>query len=657
MSLKNRIFSLLVVICLALSACQQPTAVPTAAPTAAATPAAVTAPAATPAASATEAPVLYLDASQPPAARAADLLSRMTLDEKIGQMAQVEKNSITPADVTKYAIGSVLSGGGGSPQPNTAEAWAKMVDGFQAAALETRLGIPMIYGVDAVHGHGNLKGATIFPHNIGLGAANDPDLVQRIARATAEEMAATGIRWNFAPVLAVVQDIRWGRTYESYGENTELVTRLGTAYVMGLQQVDGQSSLDNPLAVVPSIKHFIGDGATKWGTATTGRNLIDRGDMQVDEATLRARFLPPYAEAIKAGARNLMVSFSSWNGVKMHAQKALITDLVKGELGFTGFIVSDWQAIDEIPGNYDSDVVTGINAGLDMIMVPTDYKTFLNTLKKAVESGQVPQARIDDAVLRILTVKFEMGLFEHPYSDPANLALVGSAAHRALAREAVAKSLVLLKNDHQALPLAKNTPTIFVAGEAANEVGILCGGWTIEWQGKTGDITPGTTLMDAIKGSVAPESQVFYNRFGKFENQKDASGNPLKADIGIVVVGEKPYAEYEGDSESLALSDLDMANIERMRANSQKLIIILVSGRPMIINDALESADAFVAAWLPGTEAAGITDVLFGDKPFTGKLSFTWPRSVNQLPFDFNNLPAGDDGVLFPYGYGLTAQP
>ncbi|HPH96447.1 MAG TPA: glycoside hydrolase family 3 N-terminal domain-containing protein [Anaerolineaceae bacterium] len=656
MNLKYRIFSLVLVICLALSACQQPTAVPTPAPTAAPTQAPVEAPTAAPVEPTAESPALYLDPAQPPAARAADLLSRMTLDEKLGQMAQVEKGSIAPADVTKYGIGSILSGGGGYPQTNSAEAWAKMVDGFQAAALETRLAIPMIYGVDAVHGHNNLKGATIFPHNIGLGAANDPDLMQRIGRATAEEMAATGIRWNFAPVLAVVQDIRWGRTYESYGENTDLVTSLGTAYVKGLQQVDAQGSLANPLAVIASIKHFIGDGATKWGTATSGANLIDRGDMQVDEATLRARFLPPYASAIKAGARTLMVSFSSWNGTKMHAQKALITDLVKGELGFTGFVVSDWQAIDEIPGNFDSDVVTSINAGLDMIMVPYDYKTFLTTLKKAVESGQIPQARIDDAVLRILTVKFEMGLFEHPYSDPANLSLVGSEAHRALAREAVAKSLVLLKNDNQALPLAKNTPVIFVAGEAANDIGTLCGGWTIEWQGKAGDITPGTTLLDAIKSSVTPESQVFYNRFGKFENQKDANGNSLKADIGIVVVGEKPYAEFQGDSNNLALSDLDMANIERMRASSQKLIIILVSGRPMIINDALESADAFVAAWLPGTEAAGITDVLFGDQPFTGKLPFTWPRSMDQIPFDFNNLPTGADGVLFPYGYGLSVE-
>jgi beta-glucosidase len=584
----------------------------------------------------------YLDVSLSAEERARDLLTRMSLEEKIGQMTQVEKGAILPVDVTRYYIGSILSGGGGYPTgDNSPEGWSKMVDGYQSAALETPLRIPLLYGVDAVHGHNNLKGATIFPHNIGLGAANDPELVEQIARATAEEMRATGIPWNFAPVLAVVQDIRWGRTYEAYGENTELVTSLGTAYQNGLQAGGGNEAL----FVLATPKHFIGDGGTIWGTSNTENYKLDQGDTQMDEATLRTLFLPPYQAAVEAGAQSVMISYSSWNGVKLHGHKYLITDVLKGELGFEGFVVSDWAGIDQVDGDYYTAVVTAINAGIDMNMVPQGYQRYLTVMNQAVEKGDISMERIDDAVLRILIVKFKLGLFEQPFSDPTYRESIGSDAHRELAREAVAKSLVLLTNDNAVLPLSKETGLIYVAGMLANDIGAQCGGWTIEWQGKTGNITPGTTMLDAIEATATGE--VRFNRFGNFDEGR-------KADVAIVVVGEKPYAEGRGDNPDPSLSEVDIELIKRVREQSEKVVVILISGRPLIITDALPYADAFVAAWLPGTEGMGVADVLFGDRPFTGKLPFTWPRSAEQLPFDFSNLPTeGCDAPLFPYGFGI----
>jgi beta-glucosidase len=585
--------------------------------------------------------------------RVEDLLARMTLAEKIGQIAQVEKNSIQPADITTKFIGSLLSGGGGYPTPNTPQSWADMVNGFQEYALQTHLGIPLIYGVDAVHGHNNVRGAVIFPHNIGLGATRDPELVERIGRVTAEEVAATNIHWNFGPVVAVPQDIRWGRTYEGYSENTDLVSTLGAAYVRGLQGGD----LSQPTTILATPKHYVGDGGTIWGSSITfifKQFMLDQGVTDVDEATLRTVHLPPYAAAIDAGAMSIMVSFSSWNNTKMHANKYLLTDVLKDELGFKGFLVSDWGGIDQIPGDYYSDVVTSINAGLDMIMVPYDYDEFIDNLTQAVENGDVSMERIDDAVRRILTVKFQLGLFERPFADPAQLSIVGSAEHRALAREAVRKSLVLLKNENDTLPIAKDTPLIFVAGHA-NDIGVQCGGWTIEWQGSPGNITEGTTIFEAIENVASDKAAVEFSRYGQFERIIDKNGNPAVADVGIVVVGELPYAEGVGDTADLSLADQDIALIERMRERSQKLIVILISGRPMIITEQLPLTDAFVAAWLPGTEADGIADVLFGDYPFTGKLPYTWPRSMEQTPFDFDNLPTtGCDAPLFPFGYTLA---
>ncbi len=590
--------------------------------------------------------------------RVEDLLARMTLAEKIGQMTQVEKNSIREADISDKFIGSILSGGGGSPQPNTPEVWVDMVNTFQERALQTRLGIPLIYGLDAVHGHGNVYGATIFPHNVGLGATRDPALVERIGRATAEEMVATGIYWNFAPVVAVPQDIRWGRVYEGYSENTEIVSALAAAYVRGLQNVGSTPALSDPMAVLATPKHFVGDGGTAWGSSTTNDYRIDQGVTAVDEATLRAIHLPPYQAAVDAGVQSIMVSYSSWGGMKMHAQKYLLTNVLKGELGFKGFLVSDWQAIDQLPGDYYSDIVTSINAGLDMIMVPYDYEAFINGLTEAVNKGDVSRDRIDDAVRRILRVKFQLGLFERPLANKSLLPLVGSEAHRELAREAVRKSLVLLKNDHQTLPLAKDTPLIFVAGPGANDIGRQSGGWTIEWQGKAGNITPGTTLLEGIKNIVTADTTVEYDPTGRFETVTDKNGHPAIAEVGIAVVGELPYAEGLGDREDLSLSSEDAMLIEKVGQHSQKLVVILISGRPMIITPQLAQADALVAAWLPGTEGQGVADVLFEDYPFTGKLPYTWPRAMSQLPFDFVHLSktgCDSDAPLFPFGYGLDA--
>jgi beta-glucosidase len=584
----------------------------------------------------------YFNPELPAADRAADLLSRMSLAEKIGQMTLIEKGSITPDAVYEYFIGGVLSGGGGTPRENTIAAWAKMVDDYQAAALDTPLGIPIIYGVDAVHGHNNLKGAVIFPHNIGLGATRDPDLVREIARVTALEMAATNIFWNYAPVLAVGQDIRWGRTYEVYSENTDLVTEMSVAYLEGLQGTD----LSDPLTVLGTPKHYVGDGGALWGTSRRPGWQIDQGDLQVDEATLREIHLAPYVDAIEAGALSIMVSYSSWNGTKLHADQYLLTDVLKNELGFEGFLVSDWEAINQIGPNFYESVVTAINAGIDMNMVPYNYKLFIDAMTMAVENGDIPETRIDDAVRRILTVKFELGLFERPFSDPALFDVVGSEAHRALAREAVAKSAVLLKDDADILPLSKETSLIFLAGEGANDIGMQCGGWTITWQGARGSITPGTTIKDSLEATF--NGQLQYNRFGKYENILDANGDPAIADVGIVVIAEAPYAEGEGDSNDLTLSDIEMELIARVKEQSEKVVVLIMAGRPLVITDALDLADAWVAIWLPGTEGAGVADVLFGEMPFVGKTPFTWPASMDQLP-----LGSYTTEPLFPFGHGI----
>jgi beta-glucosidase len=586
----------------------------------------------------------------------------MTLEEKAGQMTLVEKNSIEPADIAALFIGGLLSGAGGSPRPNTPETWAAMVRRFQERALQTRLAVPLLYGADAVHGHANVRGAVVFPHNIGLGASRDPDLVERVARATAEELVATGIYWNYAPMVAVPQDIRWGRTYEGFGERTVLVSQLGAAAIWGMQNAADGFGLGWPGTVLATPKHFVGDGGTAWGSSTfflQQQYMLDQGVTAVDEAALQTVHLPPYVEAIAAGARCIMVSFSSWGGLKMHAQRVLLSGVLKGELEFRGFLVSDWGGVHQVAAGSYAAVVTSINAGLDMVMVPYDYKTFLDDLVCGVRSGDIGIERIDDAVRRILTVKFEMGLFEHPLGDDARLAQVGCEARRQLAREAVRKSLVLLKNDGGALPLAVDTPSIYVAGRAADDIGIQCGGWTVEWLGRPGAITPGTTILQAIRAACSPATTVAYDPLGEFAGpvpaQPHGADHAARAAIGLAMVGELlPYAEGIGDRADLSLPAEDRSAILALRERCERLVVILISGRPLIVSDWLDRADALVAAWLPGTEGQGVADVLFGDSPFTGKLPYTWPRSMDQIPFDFSHLHAsGPRSPLYSYGHGL----
>ncbi len=488
----------------------------------------------------------------PPGDPVEALLSQMTLPEKIGQMTQVELNSLEPGDIDKYFIGSVISGGGTVPTAADSRDWA--VTFSPPPAPQTRLGIPLLYAVDAIHGIGALYGATVFPQPIGLGAANNPELMRQIGQATAEEMRAIGISWNFAPIVAVPQDIRWGRTYESYSEDTQRVVALSTAFIQGLQTlpegfdaVDGQS-----LYTLATPKHFLGDGGTTFGTSTQNifkPYLIDQGDTQFDEAAMREYFLPPYQAAVENGAMSVMVSFSSWNGTKMHAQSYWINDVLKGELGFEGFVVSDWGGIDQISENYYDAVVTAINAGIDMNMVPYDYIKFINAMKRAVTKGDISIERIDDAVRRILNVKFQLGLFNPTQGGPGTLDIIGSTEHRALARQAVRESLVLLKNENNALPIAKNAASINVAGQAADDMGIQCGGWTSEWQGEVGDVQPGTTILEAIRAAVSPATTIAYKPDGQFEG---------KSEIGIAVVGELPYAEGVGDASDLSLSAKDI---------------------------------------------------------------------------------------------------
>ncbi len=578
----------------------------------------------------------YKNPALPIPARVDDLLSRMTVEEKLGQMTLIEKNSLARGDVSHFLLGGVLSGGGGYPaRRNNVDGWRAMVRGFQQEALSTRLSIPIIYGVDAVHGHNNVAGTVIFPHNIGLGATANPELIRQIGAITALETTATAIKWNYAPVLAVVQDIRWGRSYESYGQDPELVSTLGSAYIRGLQGDD----LSAPTSMAATAKHFVGDGGTTWGSSSMGTYMLDQGDTIVDETTLRAIHLPPYQQAIQAGAKVVMVSFSSWNGLKMHANDYLIQTVLKGEMGFDGFVVSDWQGIDQVSGDYYEAVVTSVNAGVDMNMVPYDAELFLSTLGSAVQNGDIPMARVDDAVRRILAVKFQLGLFEDPMVEAADPDLVGSAEHRAVAQEAVSQSLVLLQNDNQALPISRDA-TVYVAGMAADDLGVQCGGWTIEWQGGSGQITTGTTIFEGLQAIGG--DRVSYNRNGQFE---------APGEVGIVVIGETPYAEGQGDSHDLGLPPADIQLIERLRAQVDQLIVILVSGRPLIITEQLALADAWVAAWLPGTEGQGVASNLYGDHAFSGKLPFSWPATMDQLP-----LAETGATPLFPYGFGLETK-
>ncbi|NVI91827.1 glycoside hydrolase family 3 C-terminal domain-containing protein [Actinomadura sp. BRA 177] len=577
-------------------------------------------------------PAPYLDPHLSVQDRVDDLLDRMSLDDKLGQMTQPERRYISPAEITRYRIGSVLSSGGSAPDPNTPESWADMYDGFQKAALAGPLHIPIMYGLDAVHGDNNMVGATIFPHNIGLGATRDPKLVRQIGAATAEEMAGTGVDWDFAPCVCVARNDRWGRTYESFGEVPELPSMM-TTIIDGLQG----DELGGPTSVLATAKHYVGDGGTEGGD--------DRGDTKISERELRAVHLPPFQAAVKRGVGAVMISYSSWNGLKMHQDKYLITDVLKGELGFKGLVVSDYNGIDEIdgkPGFTKDEVAAAVNAGIDMVMVPTEWRRFIDYLRDEVKDGDVPMERIDDANRRILTKKFELGLFEHPMADRRYLKTIGSAEHRKLARRAVAESQVLLKNKDDVLPL-DDDDKIFVAGRSADDIGMQSGGWTITWQGEPGPITPGTTILDGIRKVADPDATVTYS--------KDGTGIDSSYDAAIAVVGETPYAEYHGDrTGDLTLDDADMKTIDRLRAAGVPVIVVLVSGRPLDVAKELPQWDALVEAWLPGTEGEGVADVLYGDADPRGKLPVTWMRSSDQEPIN-----KGDGKKpLFPFGYGLT---
>jgi beta-glucosidase len=570
--------------------------------------------------------------------RAKALLARMSLDEKIGQMMQVDMNALKDkADVKNYCLGSVLSGGDSDPADITPDGWAKAVADYQAWAFRTPLKIPLLYGIDAVHGHNNVKGAVIFPHNIGLGATRNPRLVEQAANVTAQEVAATGIRWAFAPCIAVAQNPRWGRTYESFGATPELAELMGPAVVRGFQGPDMGAD-----SVLACAKHFIGDGGTSDG--------VDEGNTVCDEPTLRRIHLPGYQAAIKAGVGSVMVSFSSWNGKKMHGNHYLVTDVLKGELGFQGIVISDWAAINQLSHDYQADIETGINAGLDMVMIPAgpgepdNYQDFARLLKRLVAEKRVSQERVDDAVCRILRVKYQLGLFEEPFADSRLTAAVGSPAHRAVACECVRQSVVLLKNTGATLPLSKKVKRLLVAGRGADDLGIQCGGWTIDWQGRTGEVTTGgTTLLAAIRKTVTPDTQVIFSADGT---------DPSPADVAVVVVGELPYAEMKGDRTDLALDAKDQTLIDRLKQRGLPIVTVLLSGRPLILGDALAKSDALLAAWLPGTEGQGVADVLFGDYAPSGKLPCAWPRSMSQVAA--NSATAPDSSPLFPYGFGLT---
>ncbi|XP_031486762.1 uncharacterized protein LOC116255140 [Nymphaea colorata] len=593
---------------------------------------------------------LYRDAHQPIEARVQDLLSRMTLAEKIGQMTQIARSVATPSVIRDLGIGSILSGGGSAPRTGALPMdWIDMVESFQKWALESRLSIPMIYGIDAVHGHNNVVGATIFPHNIGLGATRDAGLVQKIAEATAKEVRATGIPYNFAPCVSVCRDPRWGRCFESFSEDCELVRSMTTA-VRGLQGTPpeghpkGYPYLGGRLNVIACAKHYVGDGGTDRG--------INKGNTISSFEHLESVHLSPFLDCLSLHVSTVMASFSTWNGTKLHCHYNLITELLKEQWAFKGFVISDWRGVERIldpPGSdYRYCISASINAGMDMVMVPFIYEEFIKELTSLVESGEIPMTRINDAVERILRVKFVAGLFEHPFADRSLLQTVGCEAHRALAREAVRKSLVLLKNgkdpEKPFLPLDKKAKRVLVVGQHANDIGYLCGGWTISWTGSSGRTTEGTTILEAIKKTVSEHTEVTYEVDPSPEIFKDSEFS-----FAIVVVGEEPYAETLGDNSVLDIP-LNGAELIRLVGSKVPTLVIMISGRPLVVEPVLDYMEAFVAAWLPGTECDGITDVIFGDYEFHGTLPRTWFKRVDQLPM---NVGDSNYDPLFPFGFGL----
>ena len=566
-----------------------------------------------------------------------EIIDMMNIDEKIGQMTQIDQRFLdTITDISTYSIGSLLSGGGSHPDVNEPQAWLDMYNKYQSESLKSRLQIPLIYGIDAVHGHNNVYGATIFPQNIGLGATNNPELIYKISEATSIEVAATGIDWTFSPCLSSPEDYRWGRTYEGFSSDPKRVEMLGEAAVLGYQNAKTSSGK----SVVACAKHFIGDGNTEFGTGMRG--LVDRGNTEMTIDELKLKLIPKYQAAVDANVQTVMASYNSWNGVKCHGSKELLTDILKVEMGFQGFVISDWQGIDEIPGDYKSDIITSINAGIDMVMVSGQaqpYKKFMRLLKESVEEGSISMDRIDDAVQRILKVKLRNGLFESPLVENNALSTIGSDDHRKIARQAVRESVVLLKNEN-IIPISKDVNKLVVSGRGADNLGMQCGGWTIDWQGGQGDITIGTTILDGITNAVSQNTNILYSKDA--QDLEDSNG-----DLAIVVIGEDPYTEFFGDKENLDLMNEDLTTIKKLKSKGYKVVVLLISGRPMNISDHIENWDAFAAIWLPGTEGDGISDILFGDHQASGTLSYPWPTNAED------GANALTDNLLFNIGFGL----
>ncbi len=586
--------------------------------------------------------------------RVAGLLGPMTLDEKIGQMVMVDYTSLaSPDDVTTYFIGALLPSANEAPSTNSPQGWLDLANQLRPKGLATRLGIPLILGIDAVHGNAKVAGATVFPHGIALGCTGDSALVTQIEQATAAEVLAMGFSMSFSPDSDVGQDERWGRTYESFGEDPTLVSRMVGAAVTGYQG----TSLGGSGSVMACPKHFLGAGGTTWGTGVMGG--IDQGDAQITEAEMRAVHLPPFQAAVNAGAMAIMVSYSSWNGTKMSSSTQWLTSVLKGELGYRGFLLSDFDAIRQLDGDSQMQTATAVNAGLDMIMMSNGYVGFISDMNALVANGTIPMARIDDAVTRILRAKVIAGLFDAVAPEGGALSGVGSAAHRQIARQAVQESLVLLKNDGNVLPLSKSAHVV-VAGPGADDAGVQSGGWTLGWQGVTETAATaigGTTILAGMQGQATASDLVTYSW--------NASSVPAGTSIGVVVLYENPYAEYEGDTNDPNFTNTSASQdpsghtiydglaagiVSNMENANIPLVLVLVTGRPVRIESYLPHFQAVVAAWLPGSEGEGVSDVLYGDAKFVGTLSKSWPKDATVLPI--SSLQTAADPP-FPYGFGL----
>ncbi|EGF92929.1 1,4-B-D-glucan glucohydrolase [Asticcacaulis biprosthecium C19] len=576
------------------------------------------------------------------------MLAQMSVEQKVGQIIQPEWKTIKPEEVIQYHIGSIENGGGAVPGGNkhaTVKDWVDLIEPYYQASVAPgqKVTIPLIWASDAVHGHNNVYGATLFPHNIGLGAANDPELIRRIGEVTAAEVRSTGMDWTFAPTIAVARDDRWGRTYESYSEDPRIASTYAAAMVAGIQGT-GADFL-GPNHVIATAKHFLGDGSTDGGR--------DQGDSTVSETDLARLHGAPYVDAINTGTQSVMASFNSWQGVKLHANKGLLTGVLKGRMGFDGFIMGDWLAHGQIPGCTNSDCSQAFNAGLDIYNQPQDWKLLYANLLRDVKNGTIPMARLDDAVRRILRVKFRMGVFDQPSpaNRPATFQPIGTPQHRAIAREAVAKSMVLLKNNG-VLPL-KPGATVLIAGNGADNIAMQSGGWTLSWQGadnSNNDFPGATSIYEGLKAQIEAKG-------GQALFSPDATA-PQKPDVAIVVFGETPYAEFMGDQSDVALhygNTESLALLKSLKAQGIPVVAVLLSGRPLYLNPHINAADAFVAAWLPGSEGAGVADVLVGDKDFQGRLSFSWPKRPDQTPLNVGDV---NYDPQFAYGFGLSyAQP